>query len=72
MLHRELTKDVPRNPDDCNAAMLPFFHTFGISAVFDNYIRGLRFILIPRFTFTNMLQAIQDFKVTIICSIKHK
>lgn len=46
--------------------MLPLYHTFGISSIFDNMVRGLRFILVPHFTFKNMLEAIQEHKVTVL------
>ena len=59
----ELTKNIPKNPEDLNTVMLPLYHTFGISSIFDNMVRGLRFILVPHFTFKNMLEAIQEYKV---------
>lgn len=43
--------------------MLPLYHTFGISSIFDNMVRGLQFILVPHFTFKNMLEAIQEYRV---------
>ncbi|XP_046632805.1 4-coumarate--CoA ligase 1-like [Daphnia pulicaria] len=62
----ELTKNIPRNPEDLNTVMLPLYHTFGISSIFDNMVRGLRFILVPHFTFKNMLEAIQKHKISIM------
>ncbi|XP_057377430.1 uncharacterized protein LOC130698815 [Daphnia carinata] len=62
----ELTKDIPKNPEDLNTVMLPLYHTFGISSIFDNMVRGLRFILVPHFTFKNMLEAIQEYRISIM------
>ena len=45
------------------AAILPFYHSFGISGVLDNLMGGLRFVLIPNFTLQRFLQAVQDYKV---------
>lgn len=62
----ELTKNIPANPDDLNVVMLPLYHTFGISSMFDNMVRGLRYVLIRRFSFKHMLEAIQEFRITIM------
>jgi len=62
----ELAKGFDVDPEECSAAILPFYHTFGISAIFDNFIRGLRFVLFPKFTFPKMLEAIQNHKITIL------
>jgi len=62
----ELAKGFAVDPEECSAAILPFYHTFGISAIFDNFIRGLRFVLFPKFTFPKMLEAIQNHKITIL------
>jgi len=62
----ELAKDFAVDPEECSAAILPFYHTFGISTIFDNFIRGLRFVLFPKFTFTKMLEAIQNHKISIL------
>ncbi|XP_046632784.1 probable 4-coumarate--CoA ligase 1 isoform X2 [Daphnia pulicaria] len=69
----ELAKNVRRqNPgtsipaSECLAAVLPFYHSFGISGVFDNLMGGLRFVLIPNFTLQRFLQAVQDYKITIV------
>lgn len=51
---------------ECLAAVLPFYHTYGISGVFDNLMGGLRFVLIPNFTLHRFLQAVQDYKVECI------
>ena len=48
---------------ECLAAILPFYHSFGISGVLDNLMGGLRFVLIPNFTLQRFLQAVQDYKV---------
>lgn len=60
---RELTKSVSTSPDDINVVMLPLYHTFGISSILDNMVRGLPYVLIPHFTFQKMLEAIQEYKV---------
>ena len=46
--------------------MLPLFHTFGLSSIYDYLNRGLCFVLIPRFTMKAMLETIQEFKITIV------
>ena len=62
----ELTKDIPRSPDERSVVMLPLFHTFGLSSIYDYLNRGLCFVLIPRFTMKAMLETIQEFKITIV------
>ena len=49
--------------NECLGAILPFFHTLGISGVFDNLMGGFRFVIIPNFTLRRFLQAVQDHKV---------
>ena len=60
---RELTKSVDPYPEDMNVIMLPLYHTFGVSSIMDNMMRGVPYVLIPHFTFQGMLEAIQEFKV---------
>ena len=62
----ELTINVPRNEDDVAVSMLPLFHIFGICSILDYFVRGLNFVLIPKFSMPNMLSAIQDHKVKIV------
>ncbi len=50
--------------NECLGAILPFFHSFGISGVFDNLMGGFRYVIIPNFTLRRFLQAVQDHKVT--------
>jgi len=64
--YRELAKNVPKDPNDVNVVMLPLYHAFGLSSILDNLVRGLRFVLIPHFTFRNMLEAIQRHRITIL------
>ncbi|KAK4037160.1 hypothetical protein OUZ56_029202 [Daphnia magna] len=51
---------------ECLAAVLPFYHTYGISGVFDNLMGGLRFVIIPNFSLHLFLQAVQDYKITVV------
>lgn len=67
--YSELTKDIPSNPEDLNVVMIPLYHTFGISAIFENMVRGLRFVLIPHYSFKNMLEAIQEYRVSHQCPL---
>ena len=46
--------------------MLPLYHTLGISGMLDCLVRGLRYVVIPRFTFRKMLEAIQEHRITIM------
>lgn len=50
-------------PAECIGVILPFFHTFGVSGIFDNLMGGLKFVIIPNFTLDRFLQAVQDHKV---------
>ena len=63
---RELTRGVDPYPEDMNVIMLPLYHTFGISSIMDNMMRGVPFVLIPQFTFQRMLESIQEFKISIM------
>lgn len=44
-------------------AILPFFHTYGITVLFDSLLAGAKLVLVPNFSLHRFLQAIQDFKV---------
>ena len=61
--NREVTKGFPVQSDEVSMAILPFYHTFGISGIFENLLRSLRYVILPTFTMPKMLQTIQDFKV---------
>jgi len=64
--NREVTKGFPVQSDEVSMAILPFYHTFGISGIFENLLRSLRYVILPTFTMPKMLQTIQDFKITVL------
>jgi len=54
------------NENDVILGMLPFYHTYGCLMGSASLILGARFINFSKFSFTGMLQAIQEHKVCII------
>lgn len=46
--------------------MLPLYHTFGISSILDFYMRGMQFVLLPKFSLKRLLETVQEFRITII------
>ena len=62
-LNREMIKNYPRMPDNKSVMLLPQYHVLGLSSIFDSLIRGLFFVLIPKFSLRVLLQSIQDYKV---------
>ena len=53
----------PLVPGTKTVVTLPLYHIFGLSSIFDNFIRGLFFVLIPKFSLHVLLKAVQDYKV---------
>lgn len=50
---------------------MPLFHTASLNGLFDNLALGMRYILIPNFSPTNLLQAVQEYKVNRNHLLKH-
>ena len=63
MSYRETTKFLTRNPDDVTLFFMPLYHAATLNGLYECFMRGLRFVLMPNFTFQKMLQNIQDYKV---------
>lgn len=42
---------------------LPFFHTFALNVLFDYLATGVPYVVLPKYSLTNLLKAIEEFKV---------
>ena len=57
-------------PDDVTLAVLPLFHVFGLSSVMNSAIRaGAALVLVPRFDVGDVLDAIEQHRVTVFCGV---
>jgi long-chain acyl-CoA synthetase len=56
--------------DDVSMAVLPLFHVFGLSSVFNTAVRcGATVVLVPRFDVGTVLDAIEQHRVTVFCGV---
>ncbi|XP_046655334.1 4-coumarate--CoA ligase 1-like isoform X3 [Daphnia pulicaria] len=62
----ESTKISFRDPEDVTLFFMPLYHAATLNGLFECFMRGLRFVLMPNFTFELMLQSIQEFKITLL------
>lgn len=56
-------KTFPRSPEVVGCVFLPPYHTAGFTSLIEAIAFGIRFVLMPNFTFHKLLQAVQDYKV---------
>src|SRR3954447_2876668 len=56
--------------DDVSMAVLPLFHVFGLSSVFNTAVRcGATVVLVPRFDVGTVLDAIEQHRVSVFCGV---
>jgi len=56
--------------DDVTMAVLPLFHVFGLSSVFNTAVRaGATVVLVPRFEVGAVLDAMQQHRVSVFCGV---
>ncbi|XP_057377432.1 uncharacterized protein LOC130698831 [Daphnia carinata] len=56
----------PYTEKDVNLGLLPMFHQYGCLMVLTTLAVGAKAIILPKFNFSDMLRAIQKYKVTMI------
>ncbi|KAK6005958.1 hypothetical protein QM012_006368 [Aureobasidium pullulans] len=55
----------PNNQGDCLLGFLPFFHVLGLMALVHlTLYKGLRLVVMQKFTLSGFCQAVQDYKIT--------
>lgn len=54
----------PYTDEDTNLCVLPMFHQYGCMLGLTSIATGAKLVIVPKFSFTAMLEAIQNYKVS--------
>ena len=58
-----VAKRITFSSEDATLSVLPFFHTTGFNGLLENFYIGIRMVLLPRYSLSNLLNSIQHFRV---------